>query len=50
MAEEFAQVRALGVESFPSLFLEHNGRYYSFGMSLTLEALEERFAELRSSL
>lgn len=51
MMEDFTQVRALGVDSFPTLFLESDGRYYSFGGAMTtLASLEARYSELQASL
>lgn len=51
MAEEFARVQALQVETFPTLLLEHDGRYYSFrGALKSVERLETRLSEIRSSL
>lgn len=51
MAEEFARVQALQVETFPTLLLEHDGRYYSFrGALKSVERLEARLSEICSSL
>lgn len=51
MSEEFARVQALQIDTFPTLLLEHEGRYYSFrGALKSVSKLEARLAEIRSSL
>lgn len=46
-SSEFAQVRQLGIYSYPTLLLEKEGSYYDVrGQAMTVEELEENLARL----